>query len=204
MDFARAAAWCCVAGSVTSVLVTWWPVSWQYAPGIIFGATISLFFLDDIWRPRRRMIGILKMLCFIGLSAVAYHIALVEAEWVLGTNGFADWGSYGSSSAMAAIFVACFVGSGVGAVILSAGMRIFFFKFDVVRGMFLFSLTVGAISSFIIVGFEMFGFMPQFLFPVWQFAAGGIIVYIHKIGEEENAAAVERKTPTPLMTPLKI
>src|SRR6185437_10127880 len=164
-----------LVGFFTSAVVTWWPSTWQFAPGIIFGIAIVCYFAKDIWRAHpRKWISISEMVGFVALSYLAYAIALIEAEWVLGTSGFATFDSYASSNALPALYLGCFVGCCIGTFILALCLRILFLRFDLVRGLFLFVLFSGALGSTIVAGFESFGFVPQFLFPAWCLGTTGV------------------------------
>jgi hypothetical protein len=168
-----------ISGFVTSVVVTWWPSSWLYAPGIIFGATIAIYFSQQVWREySNKWVAVFELIGFVGWSYLAYTVALIEAEWVLGTNGFATFSSYSSRDAASALFVGCFVGGCIGAFMLALVMRWLFFKFDLVRGLFLFVIFSGTLGSVIIFGFETFGFIPQFLFPAWYLGVAGVTLYL--------------------------
>jgi hypothetical protein len=171
-----------------SVLVTIWPVSWEYAPGIVFGVAIALYFSLERWRTlSRSVLGLLAPIVFVGVSCLAYYVALTEAEWVLGTNGFATFNSYASGAALPALSVASFVGGCFGAFILGFGIRLLFLKFDIVRGLFLFSIFAGAVGSLTAIGFEMFGFMPQLIFPVWDAGLMFVVWYLRRADESTTA-----------------
>jgi len=174
--------WSLVSGLLVAILVIQWPPAWEYAPGLVFGLTMAAYFIPEKWKDRsRRFWGILQLAGFVVLSYAAYVISLQEAEWVLGTNGFASFNSYNQSSALAALFVGSFVGGCIGAFVLAIGIRYFLFRFDLVRGLFVFSIFSGMLGSAIVVGFEMFGFIPQFLFPVWHAGVAGVILYLRRI-----------------------
>ena len=64
------------------------------------------------------------------------------------------------------------------------GMRALFLKFDIVRGLFLFSMFSGAIGSIVVAGFETFGFIPQFIFPVWDTGLMAVVWYLTRKTEE--------------------
>jgi hypothetical protein len=183
----RLLAWGLIPGLVIGVIVTWWPPSWQYAPGIIFGIALAIYFsLGKFDHFPLKKVDLLSALAFVGVSYIAYSASLMEAEWILGTNGFATFESYANSSAMPALFVACFVGGCIGAFLLAIGIRVFFLKFDIVRGLFLFSMFSGAIGSLVIAGFETFGFIPQFIFPIWDSGLMVVVWYIGYIGRNKE------------------
>ncbi len=183
----RFLAWSLVSGFLVGAIVTWWPSAWQYAPGVVFGAAIAISFSKEVWDAHdSKTIAVLKLIGFVEWSYLAYAIALIEAEWILGTNGFMTFSSYNTPTATSALFVACFVGGCIGAFILALGMRTVFFKFDVVRGLFLFSLFSGALGSIIAAGFEIFGFIPQFLFPAWHLGVACVVLYMRRIGGDES------------------
>src|SRR5690348_792495 len=98
MDSSRFLAWGFASGLLTSAIVTYWPGTWVYAPGAILGATIAIAFIKKAFGTFGPAIlkepAILKLLTFIGLSTAAYYLALIEAQWILGTNGFANWSAY--------------------------------------------------------------------------------------------------------------
>jgi len=178
-------AWGLIPGLVISVLVTWWPTDWQYVPGIIFGTALALYFSKGKWALSGwTMNDLVRFIAFIAISTFAYWSSLTEAEWILGTNGFATFASYATASAMPALFVACFIAGCLGAFILAVGIRTLFLKFDVVRGLFLFSLFSGAVGSIVAFGFEAFGFIPQFIFPVWD---TGLMIVVWYLGKNTEA-----------------
>lgn len=194
----RLIVWGLVSGFVVSAIVTYWPATWEYAPGVVFGAVIALYFAIDIWKSSRNKASLLlKCITFIAWSYLAYAFALKEAEWILGTNGFASFDSYSQSTALAALFVGCFVGGCLGAFVLALGMRTLFFRFDIVRGLFMFSIFAGMLGSVIAAGFEAFGFIPQFLFPAWHMGVMWVVWYLR-----ENAAEEEQKKKEGKNTPI--
>ncbi len=153
-------------GIAASAMVAAWPSSWGYVPAIVFAAFLIGYFAPDIAAMHpNKFTASLGSIGFIGLMYFAYYIALFEAQWVLGTNGFANFAAYRNESAEASLFMAFFVGGSIGALMLALGIRYLFFRFDLVRGMVLFALAAGALSSIAAVGFEWFGLLPQFLFP---------------------------------------
>lgn len=175
----KALAWGLISGLLVSVLVVWQPFLWEYAPGAVFGIVIAAYFAKDAWNARKNKLWVIAGLAaFIILSYFAYALALHEAEWVLGTNGFASFDSYRESSALAALFVGAFVGGCIGAFFLAIGIWLFIFKFDLVRGLFVFSLFAGALGSIIAAGFEAFGFLPEFLFPAWHLGVLEVVLYL--------------------------
>ncbi|HUZ92971.1 MAG TPA: hypothetical protein VNG29_03160 [Candidatus Paceibacterota bacterium] len=186
----RLIVWGLVSGLLVSVAVVWWPLSWQYVPGIVLGATVAFYFSKKILAAQKHaIVGFLKLAGFVLFSSFAYAVALIEAEWVLGTNGFATFESYGAPDALPAVLVGCFVGGCIGSFILALGMRAFLFRFDLVRGLFLFSLFSGALGSVIVVGFELFGFLPQFLFPIWHVGVAAVTLYLYRSESESGGSA---------------
>lgn len=166
-------------GIAASALISAWPASWQYVPAVVFGAFLVGYFAPEIAKMHpSRAIEALESIGFIGLLVIAYSIALFEAQWVLGTNGFADFVDYHAASAEAALFVACFVGGCIGALILAVGIRYVIFRYDLVRGIVLFALCTGTLSSIVAVGFESFGFTPQFLCPIWFTGMTAMVAYL--------------------------
>ncbi|HVM77249.1 MAG TPA: hypothetical protein VMU07_03805 [Candidatus Paceibacterota bacterium] len=186
MNNSRFLVWGFASGLLTSAIVTYWPGSWVYAPGLIFGATLAVVF-------SKRAFGtfgpavlkepiVWKLVGFIVVSVAAYYAAVLEAQWLLGMNGFVSFAAYSSENALSAVYVACFVGGCIWALGLSLGIRIFFFPFDMIRGMFLFAITAGTVGSIIIITFEIFGFIPQFIFPVWHLCMSLVIMYLYRTG----------------------
>ncbi len=166
-------------GIAASALISAWPASWQYVPAVVFGAFLVGYFAPEIAKMHpSRVVEATGSLGFIALLFGAYYVALFEAQWVLGTNGFADFADYHAASAEAALFVACFVGGCIGALILAVGVRYLIFHYDLVRGMVLFALFAGLLSSIIAVGFESFGFTPQFLCPIWFTGMTAMVAYL--------------------------
>jgi len=192
MGSLRLMVWGLVSGLATSAIVTFWPETWTYAPGIIFGATLAGSFVPDIFKTKLGLRSTLKIFGFLAISIIAYRLALAAAEWVLGASGFATFASYASPAAESALYVATFVGGCIGSSILSAGIRLLFFRFNLIRGIFIFAIAAGALGSIITVGFEAFGFIPQFLFPVWHLGMTAVIMYLYKnegkmeLAEEEG------------------
>jgi hypothetical protein len=130
-----------------------------------------------------KVVEAMKLVGFVVFSCIAYAGALAVAQWMLGANSFATFGSYASLPAVAALCVSCFVGGCLGAFVIALGLRLFIFRFDLVRGLFLFTLFAAAVGSLVAVGFEFFGFTPQFLFPVWNAGMMGVAWYVRHMSE---------------------
>ncbi len=184
MNSSRFLVWGFASGLLTSTIVTYWPGTWEYAPGAIFGATLAIVFAKRAFGTFGLLIlkepAVLKLFGFVVVSVAAYWSAVMEAQWILGTNGFTDPSAFNSINALPAIGVASSVGGCIWAFIISVDIRVFFFPFDIVRGMFIFAIMTGIVGSFIVVVFESFGFIPQFIFPLWHFCVSLVIIYLYR------------------------
>lgn len=168
-------------GIAASAMISAWPTSWWYVPAVVFAAFLVGYFAPDIAAMHpNKAVAAFGSIAFIGFMICAYYVALFEAQWVLGTNGFANFADYHASAAEAALFMACFVGGCIGALMLAAAIRYLFFRFDLVRGMVLFALAAGALSSMIAVGFEAFSFTPEYLCPIWFTGMTAMVVYLRE------------------------
>jgi hypothetical protein len=172
--------WGLASGLVTNVVMTWSSDAWEYVPGIVFGATLAIYFAVDIARAHKfSRATILKLLVLLAISTVAYRLALNVADWMMVSVGFTTYASYSLPAAESALYAAFFIGSFIGSFLLTTVFRLLFFRFNFPYGMLILAIAAPILSTVIAVGFETFGFIPQFAIPVMNVGMAAIIAYLH-------------------------